>query len=319
VATLGLHRRNARPVVQVWDGMHKQTARGFMNSLRFSTTLFIATISLPACDDHEVTEYGDLSVRSAPWAKVICTLGTSDRCYAKTAASPELLHPVVSRCELQRLADTGILAPTTEGWFYACDPGGKPDTFQDVLCFYDSNTSVVCYGGSGDWYTKVKPSCAPTTFTHPAWVAAGCSLDLNPGPHEYDSVMIDPNGPTWLARAVDDSDAVMVSQECAVNGGTSAAHPLSCSWDVGKPCCSCDENGTLSCVAFDSPFECPVGTNTTTMACEQPEGESTDTTDGGETVSCCVCNPNESEAECHDVPGDVCPIGWDYGPLVCTP
>jgi hypothetical protein len=251
----------------------------------FARFSFIASILLTftstGCDDYEVADLGDLSFRSAPWSKVICTLGTSDRCYAKTPFSPELLHPVVSRCDLQELVDADQLLPTTDGWFYACDPDGKPSTFQDVLCFYDSYTSVVCYGGSGGWYAKVEPSCAPTTFVHPAWVAAGCSYDLNPGPHEYDSVKIDPYGPTWLARAIDGADAVTVVQECSVRDGVTAENPLSCNWDVGKPCCSCDEDGILSCVAFDYAYECPAGTSTAVMACDEIGGDTTtDTTEG---------------------------------------
>lgn len=36
-----------------------------------------------------------------------------------------------------------------------------------------------------------------------------------------------------------------------------------------------------------------------------------------ETVECCQCDGGV--AECYDEPGDMCPVGWDYGPLVCTP
>jgi hypothetical protein len=235
----------------------------------------LLTLAFTACDADTVPND---TFRSAPWSKVVCTLGTSDRCYAKTSSSPELLHPVVSRCDLQVLVDADELTPTADGWFYACDPGGKPTTFDDVLCFYDSFTSVVCYGGSDDWYTKVEPSCTPTTFTQPAWVAAGCSFDLDPGPHQYDSVMIDPYGPTWLARAVDDYDAVTVVQECSVQGGASAANPLACSWSESQPCCACDEFGILACLAFDFPYECPAGTSTAIMACAVPAD--TETTDG---------------------------------------
>ena len=239
---------------------------------------FLLSVSLAGCFEPTLSED---EFRTSAWTKVICTLGTADRCYAEPIYSRDLLHPVVSRCHLQELVDAGELEPTTDGWFWACDPGGKPSTFIDVLCFYDSNTSVVCYGGSRGWYAEVTPACAPSTFTHNAWVAAGCSLDLDPGPHEYDSVMIDPYGPTWLARAVDGDDAVMVVQPCAVKNGVNAAHPLSCDWDGGLPCCSCDEDGVLSCVGFDYDFVCPTGTSTTVMACDQPGGtDTTDTTEG---------------------------------------
>jgi hypothetical protein len=95
-------------------------------------------------------------------------------------------------------------------------------------------------------------------------------------------VMIDPYGPTWLARAVNGADAVMVIQECAAPlGAIAGAHPLSCDWSSGPPCCSCDENGILNCVGFDYPYVCPTGTSTTVMACEQPGGtDTTDTTTG---------------------------------------
>jgi hypothetical protein len=270
--------------------------------------------------DAETPEHDNLSFRSAPWSKVVCTLGTSDRCYTRTKFSPELLHPVVSRCDLQALVDAGELTPTTDGWQYTCDPGGKPITFQDELCFYDTNTSVVCYGGSGDWYVKVEPTCAPNAYTASAWPTGACDVN-GPGVMEYESVLVNPSGPVWLGRADNDEDAFVVVPSCHVPVGdmNEAASPLSCNWDVGQPCCSCDESGILACVSFDVLFECPAGTSTTVMACEQSDDGTTDTTDGGETVSCCVCNQGEFEAECHDMPGNVCPDGWEFGPLVCTP
>jgi hypothetical protein len=244
---------------------------------KLQTIAFLAPLLL-GCDADPAVSADHL--RSSSWVDVICTFGTADRCYAKSSGSPKLMHPVVSRCHLQERVDAGELLPTTDGWFWDCDQGGKPSTFEDVLCFYDSNTSVVCYGGSRGWYAEVRPSCVPTTFTHPAWVAAGCSLDLDPSPHEYDSVMIDPLGPTWLARAVDGPDAVAVVQECAVPPGNVAAHPLSCDWVSEQPCCSC-EDGLLVCVGFDYEYECPSGKSTAVMACERPSEDLSMTTTAG--------------------------------------
>jgi hypothetical protein len=279
----------------------------------------LLTLAFTACDADTVPND---TFRSAPWSKVICTLGTSDRCYAQTSVSPELLHPVVSRCDLQVLVDADELTPTADGWFHTCDPGGKPITFQDVLCFYDSFTNVICYGGSNGWYSKVEPACAPNTYSLAAWPTGACDLN-GPGVMEYESVLVNPSGPVWLGRADNDEDAFAVVPSCHVPAGdmNAAANPLACSWSESQPCCACDELGILTCVSFDFPYECPAGTSTTVMACDQPGGEdtTTDTTDGGDTVSCCVCNQGESEAECHDMPGDTCPGGWEYGPLVCTP
>jgi hypothetical protein len=252
----------------------------------FARFSFIASILLTftstGCDEAEVAEHSDLSFRSAPWSKVVCTLGASDRCYARTAQSPELLHPVVSRCDLQELVDAGEIEPTTDGWFYACDPGGKPTTFQDVLCFYDTNTSVVCYGGSGGWYSKVEPTCAPNVYTASAWPTGACDAN-GPGVMEYESVRVNPSGPVWLGRADNDEDAFAVVPSCHVPVGdmNEAANPLSCKWVESQPCCSCDEYGILSCVAFDTGYECPIGTSTTVMACDEIGGDTTtDTTEG---------------------------------------
>ena len=245
-------------------------------SFAFSLT---ATLSLSGCDTEPAKP--DTEFRSTPWSEVVCTLGTSDRCYSKTAESPELLLSVVSRCDLQELVDAGELTPTTDGWFYSCDFGGRPESFTDVLCFYDSFTSVVCYGGSGGWYTMVEPACAWNEYTVTAWVSGGCSPDLDPGPHEYDSVMISPNGPLWLARAVDGMDAVMVVPRCHVPVGAMnvPASPLSCNWDGGQPCCWCDDLGILSCVAFESGgYSCPAGTSTSVMACADSGSDTADTT-----------------------------------------
>lgn len=37
------------------------------------------------------------------------------------------------------------------------------------------------------------------------------------------------------------------------------------------------------------------------------------------TIECCRCMPGEDEAECHQEIGEVCQTGWDYGPLECAP
>jgi hypothetical protein len=291
----------------------------FMKTLHFSFILF--TLNFMACDDgDDIAGVEELSFRSAPWSKVVCTLGTSDRCYARTTFSPELLHPVVSRCDLQALVDAGELIPTADGWQYACDPGGKPITFQDELCFYDSNTSVVCYGGSGGWYTKVEPTCATNPYSVPAWPTGACDVN-GPGTMEYESVLVNPSGPVWLGRADNDEDAFAVVPSCHVPVGdmNAAANPLACNWVESQPCCSCNESGILTCVAFDSPYVCPAGTSTTVMACDDSNAGTTDTTDGDESTECCVCKPGESIAQCYYEPGLSCPAGWEYGPLVCTP
>lgn len=206
--------------------MAKQTS---ILSVAFSLTL----AALSGCDAEPATT---IEFRSSPWSEVVCTLGSTDRCYAKTAESPELLHPVLSQCDLQELVDVGDLVPTTDGWFYTCDFGGRPESFADVLCFYDSFTSVVCYGGSGGWYVKVEPTCAPDTFTAKAWPSGSCDADGSVGPTDYDAVFVDPLGPKWLGLARNGQDRFTVVPSCHVPVGSMnmAANPFWCLGDPGS-------------------------------------------------------------------------------------
>ena len=238
--------------------------------------LAAVALLLPACDSEPISDANEVdaaddsddALRSSAWAKVVCTLGAHDRCYAKTSESPELLLPVVSRCALQARVDSGDLVPVSGGWYWACDPGGKPTTFEDVLCFGSGAPPVQCFGGSGGWYTEVEPSCRATEYVDPAWNATGCADNPDLGVHVYDSVNLSPNGPTWWARAVDGYDAVHVVQPCAIPEAVAAASPYECAWDGAQPCCSCDAEKLMTCVAFDANYECPAGTSSNLMTCQ---------------------------------------------------
>jgi hypothetical protein len=206
-----------------------------MNKHPVSLTLLFSATLLAACD---ITEFdpaeGDVpgldTFRSAEWDAVICTLGTASRCYAHSPSAEELWSPVVSWCDLQARVDEGELWPTKQGWYDECDSGGKPQTFAEVVCFHDLAVHITCFGGSGGWFTEVRPSCDLGKYEQEAWPATSCDPDQSPGIHDYDAVLVVPGGTPWWGRAVDGDDAFTVVPECKmpVTGASAATNPYAC-------------------------------------------------------------------------------------------
>ena len=180
-----------------------------------------------SCDG--VVEVADQLVPFAAWDSVICTAGPTGRCYAHSPSSKELWHSVVSWCDLYERVEYGGFVPTIDGWDYACDLDGRPETFTDVLCFHDTVAiTTVCFGGHDGWFVEVEPACAPNNYTVTPWPDGACDVD-GVGYTEYDMVLVNHAGPKWLARATDAGDAFLVIPECAVPvGGVPAGDPFSC-------------------------------------------------------------------------------------------
>lgn len=198
-----------------------------MSPMRHHVTLAILLLLAPACDAEPEPELG-LELRAAAWDEVFCATAAGERCYAHSPSAKELWSEVVSWCDLQAMVDGGELKPTASGWLWACDYGGEPQTFADVECFESSPNHVVCFGGSGGWYTRVEPSCLASPFTDPAWPAVACDPDNSPGAHSYDSVSVVPAGTPWIGRVVDGGDAFFVVPECHVSAGGFWSDPYNC-------------------------------------------------------------------------------------------
>lgn len=232
---------------------------------------FIALVSIltaaTGCDTEsraDATEFRNVPY-VAPWDSVKCVYGTSSRCFAHSPSGGDTVSPVVSWCDIYGFVSNGTLTPTADGWFYGCDYDGGPETFDEAMCFYDSSTHVVCYGGSDGWYTEVTPTCVASSFVDPAWPVGTCDIDSSPGAHQYDSVLTVPGGTAWWGKASLDSDSFTAVPSCTSANGASAADPFACA-DYPDPCCSCDAEGGLVCVSLENG-ECPEGTSASTWAC----------------------------------------------------
>jgi hypothetical protein len=233
------------------------------NRLTFiSSLLSLLTFSIGGCDSESTSDtavFRDAGYVDS-WNSIKCMNGTASRCFAHSAIGGDTVTPVVSWCDIHSRVQLGELAPTTDGWLDSCDPGGRPEQFDDAMCFYDSLTHVVCYGGSGGWYTEVTPTCAPNEFTQAAWPTGTCDLDGSPGNHSYDAVLTVPMGLPWGARAVLIGDAFNAVPQCMTTAGVNGESPYSCMWDDEFPCCSCDAENILTCVTENEYGKCPAGT-----------------------------------------------------------
>jgi hypothetical protein len=178
-----------------------------------TTKLSLALSALIACDTESVPIESEQFRNVQGWDEVVCT---DVKCYAHSPSADELWHPVVSWCDLQGMVAVGRLVPTENGWFNSCDYNGHPESFSDSMCFYTSQTSIVCYGGHDGWYTKVEPACASNEYDAQAWLAVGCDPDDQVGYTTYDSVLQKQPWVGDVARAVDTNDAFYVIPECAL-------------------------------------------------------------------------------------------------------
>jgi hypothetical protein len=234
--------------------------------MRFTkiTALFVLVIST-SCVDEVNTEFrADEHV--AAWDYVKCLNGADSRCFAHSPISGETVHPVLSWCDLHNSVTVGELLPTADGWWFECD-GGRPEAFEDVLCFYDTPTHVVCYGGSNGWFTEVEPSCKPNMFVDAAWPAGTCDADSSPGAHGFAWLLTVPGGTPWLGRAQAGDDTLIAVPECMAAAGVDAADPYACTWGTEFPCCSCNADNILTCGMLDENKQCPVGTSSDHPEC----------------------------------------------------
>jgi hypothetical protein len=201
------------------------TSRGFMNSLRISTFLFLTTIGLMGCDDpSDADDFGELSFRNIGWDDVVCTSGAT-RCYGHRPLAAELWSPLVSHCELNYRIYTHSWVETDDGYAQICDPGGEPQTFDDVRCFHPGIAGEVkCFGGFDGWYTEVGPTCDFGTYTRTTWKAGAC--DTYFGSYDYDAVVA--SNTYVIGRAFDGPDRFAVVPECIVQSSGVVADPFAC-------------------------------------------------------------------------------------------
>ncbi len=216
-------------------------------------------------DEIDAVEFRDDSGYVAPWSSVKCLLGNASRCYAASPSGGDTVQPVVSWCDLHAKTWSGELMPTTDGWWYDCDIEGRPESFEDVICFYDTFTHVVCYGGSDGWYTAVTPSCVPNSFTAAAWPTGTCDSDSSPGAHTFGKIKTVPQGKPYWGLATEAGDSFNTVPSCMSAAGDPAADPYSCQLGTQYPCCTCDAGNAVVCVAVDEFGQCPAGTTTEHM------------------------------------------------------
>lgn len=206
--------------------------RLYTRTRRFHSTFLLIVALVGGCDADNQADGGDDGFRTVPtvaaWDEVICTYGTAERCYAHAPDAEKLWMPVVSWCDLKGRVDAGEYVKASSGWYWGCDYGGTPQTFDDVLCFNDSLTHVVCFGGSDGWFVQVEPYCATAEYDLDAWPDGTCEPDTDVGDHSFDSIKVRGGGPCWWGRVTNGTDAFYAVPECVVPTGVQAANPYSC-------------------------------------------------------------------------------------------
>src|SRR5690606_38776383 len=226
--------RDQHPGLRVGNVVGARGVRRRMTGQRLTITAALAALLVIAgCDPELDTTNTELrSISPISWSSVGCmTNGGTDRCYARTDEGTDFRIPVVSACSLAAKVESGEYVETDDGWYWSCDYGRSPETFTDAMCFHDSATHGVGFGGSDGGYTKVEPYCAGAKYNVPVdpyWPETACRGGLASTYHNYDGIYVVDGGTPWWGRAANGDDAFYGSPSCAIPTLHPAGNPYDC-------------------------------------------------------------------------------------------